>query len=55
MPVFVILVLIAAFILWLLCSFAFIPLGGVAKRLWEDATEAMTKEDNENENKRKEN
>lgn len=46
MPVFIILVLIGAFILWLLLAFTFIPLGGVAKRIWKDAEEAMTKDDN---------
>lgn len=45
MPVFIVLVIIGAFLLWLLCSFAFIPLGGVAKRLWGDAVEAITKDD----------
>lgn len=56
MPVFMILVLIGAFLLWLLCAFAYIPLGKIAKRLWNDAKEAMTKEDEpENNNNEKEN
>ena len=41
MPVFVFLVFLGGILLWLLLSFAFVPLGKLAKRLWTDAKEAM--------------
>lgn len=47
MYVFYMLVILAAAAFWLLCSFAYIPLGGFVKRLWTDATDAMNKETNE--------
>lgn len=47
MPVFVLIVFLAAGLLWLLLSFAFIPLGKLASRLWKDAKDAMEKEDKE--------
>ena len=44
MPVFVILVFLAAGLLWLLLSFAFIPFGRFVSRLWKDAKDAMEEE-----------
>ena len=51
MPVFYILVFIAAGLLWLLLSSAYKPLGKIGNRLWNDAKDAMNDED-ENENKK---
>ncbi len=45
MPVFVIIVFLAAGLLWLLLSFAFIPFGRFVSKLWRDAKDAMDKED----------
>lgn len=42
-PVFVVLVLLAAFLIWLLCSFLYRPIGKIARRLIDDAQEAMEK------------
>ena len=41
MPVFIFLVFLCGILLWLLLSFMFMPLGKFAKRLWNDAKEAM--------------
>lgn len=50
MPLFVFLVFLCGILLWLLLSFAFIPLGKLAKRLWGDAKRAMNdNEENNNE------
>ena len=48
-PVLVMLILMGAFVLWLLCSFLYKPLGKLASRLWEDAMEEMN-EEKENKN-----
>lgn len=45
-PVFIILVLIFATLLWFLLSFAFIPLGKFVYRVVKDAFDVMNKEDN---------
>ena len=49
MPVFIILLFLGAALLWLLLSFIFIPLGGLAKRLIDDAKRAITEDENEKE------
>ena len=41
MPVFIFLVFLGGLLLWLLLSFAFMPLGRLANRLWKDAKDAM--------------
>lgn len=46
-PVFVVLVLLAAFLIWLLCSFLYRPIGKIARRLIDDAQEAMEKDEEE--------
>ena len=46
-PAFYILVLLAAFLLWLILSFMYKPLGKFAHRLWKDAKDAMNEEDKE--------
>lgn len=44
-PVFVVLVLLAGGLLWLLLSWLFPILGSVGKRLWNDAKYNMSKDD----------
>ena len=46
-PVFVILLFVAACLLWLLLSWLFPFLGTVGKRLWEDAKYNMNKDEKE--------
>lgn len=41
MPAFIFLIFLGGLLLWLLMSFAFMPLGRLAKRLWQDAKDAM--------------
>lgn len=45
MPVFIFLVLLAAAVLCLFLSSLYRPLGSLGKRLWDDAVDAATKED----------
>lgn len=51
MPVFYIIVFIAAILLWFLLSFMFKPMGRFGHRIWQDAVDAIN-EDYENENKK---
>ena len=51
MPVFYILVILAAILLWFLLAFMFKPMGKFGHRIWKDAVDAMN-EDDENENKK---
>lgn len=44
-PVFFILVILGAIILWLLLSFVFYPLGKIGYRLWKDAIDEINRED----------
>lgn len=46
-PVFVFLVIIAAVLLWYLLAFAFGFVGGIAKKLNDDAKKAMFDEERE--------
>lgn len=46
MPVFFILIFLAACLLWLFLSSVFKPLGWFGHRLWKEAKDAMTEEDN---------
>lgn len=46
-PVFVLLVIIAGFLLWLLGSFLYRPIGRFCKRLINDAKHAMEKDEME--------
>ena len=48
-PVFVFLVVLAAVILWFLLSFSFRFIGGIAKRLNDDAKKAMFEEERKDE------
>ena len=50
-PIFFIGLFVAGALLWLLLSFLYKPLGSVGKRLVDDAKNAITEEENENENK----
>lgn len=52
MPVFYILVFIAAYLLWLLLSSVYKPLGKLGHRIWKEHKDAMN-EDDENENESK--
>lgn len=45
MPVFYILVIIVAILLWFLLSFMFKPLGKLGHRIWQDAADAIDEED----------
>lgn len=45
MPVFFILVILAACALCLLLSVLYRPLGGVAKQVWKEAKDAVSEED----------
>lgn len=40
-PAFIILVLIGAFLLWLLLSFLYVPIGRLVNRLLKDSNKAM--------------
>lgn len=54
MPVFIFLLFLAVALLWLLLSFAFIPLGRFFGRLIKDAKDAISKEDPDNNENEKE-
>lgn len=47
MPVFYILVFIAAVLLWFLLAFMFKPMGKLGHRIWQDAVDAINEEENE--------
>lgn len=51
MPAFIFLIFLGGILLWLLLSFAFVPLGKLAKRLWKDAKDAMNDYEQETTNK----
>lgn len=53
MPAFIFLIFLGGILLWLLMSFAFVPLGKIAKRLWGDAKNAMNDYEHETTDKRK--
>lgn len=46
-PVFIILVLLAAVALWFLLSFLFRPLGSLILRIWQDAVDEISKNEDE--------
>lgn len=52
-PVLVILVFGAGVLLWLLLSFLYKPIGGIGKRLVDDAKSAMTEEDKKKKNNKR--
>ena len=54
MPVFIFLVFFSGILLWLLLSFAFIPLGKLGNRIWKDAKNAMNDNEQEATDERKE-
>lgn len=54
MPVFIFLVFFGGILLWLLLSFAFIPLGKLGNRLWKDAKNAINDNEQETTVERKE-
>ena len=53
-PVFFILIILGATILWLLLSFVFYPFGKMCYRIWKDAVDEINREDEhkETENER---
>lgn len=51
-PVFIILVLLVAVLLWFLLSAVFRPVGKIIYRLWKDAVDIMNKDDEEKENEK---
>lgn len=53
-PVLIILILLGGALLWLLCSFLYRPIGKFFKKLIDDATEAMSEENKNNEEKENE-
>lgn len=52
-PVFVLLVILGAILLWFLLSFVFYPFGRFLYLLWKDASDEMNRED-KNEKEKKE-
>ena len=46
-PVFWLLVILGAVILWFLCSFIFYPLGVYIYRIWKDTVNNMERKDKE--------
>ena len=52
-PVFIILVIIGAILLWFLLSFVFIPLGKLVYKVVKDAIDIMNKDDNKEERETK--
>lgn len=51
-PVLIILVILAAVILWFLLSFAFFPFGKLIHRIWKDAVDEINREENQEEDKK---
>ena len=43
-PIFIILVITAGTLLWFLLAFAFIPLGKLLVKLWDDASDSINKD-----------
>ena len=50
-PVFLIGLVVAGLLLWLLLSFLYKPIGWIGKRLSNDAKRAITEDDKQNKNK----
>lgn len=50
-PVFIILVILGAVVLWFLLSFAFRPIGRFIYRIWKDAVDEINKNDESEEKK----
>lgn len=54
-PVFIFLVLLAAFVLWWLLAFVFYPLGAFLYRIGKDAIDEMNREDKDKKKVKEEN
>ncbi len=52
-PVFIILVILGAILLWFLLSFVFIPLGKLVYKVVKDAIDIMNKDENKKEKETK--
>ena len=50
-PVFVLIVIVSAVILWFLLSFAFKPIGRLFYRIWKDAVDKMNDKEIADKNK----
>lgn len=50
-PVFVVLVILAAVLLWFLLSIVFFPLGKLIYKIWKDAVDEMNRKEKESEEK----
>ena len=50
-PVFYLLIIIAAIVIWLLLSFVFYPLGKMCYRIWKDAIDEINRKDENKETK----
>lgn len=50
---FVFLLFLAAILIWFLCSFLFRPIGAFVSKLWNDAKNAMTDDQDKTNNNRK--
>lgn len=48
-PVFVLLVIIAAIILWFLLSIVFEPVGKIVSKIWDNTMDIMNKKENNEE------
>lgn len=46
-PILIVLIFTAGFLLWLICSFMYRPIGRFFNRLYKDAKEEMFKEETE--------
>ncbi len=51
-PLLIILILLGGALIWLICSFLYRPIGRIAKKLFDDAVEAM-QDDDSKDNKKK--
>ncbi len=50
-PILIVLIILAAVLLWFLLSFAFKPIGRLFVRLWEDAVDEIKENNTEKEKK----
>ena len=51
-PIFILLVILGAILLWFLLSFAYKPLGKLFYRIWKDASDEINEINDENELKK---
>lgn len=51
-PLLIILILLGGALIWLICSFLYRPIGRIAKKLFDDAVEAMQDDDSKDNEKK---